>query len=83
MNNKIVRVRWVDATQIEEDISEARLASQELVESMTVGIVVAENEKKLIIAGTVYQRDAESIYQDSLIIPRRYIVEIKELTEKE
>lgn len=79
--NKIVKVRWVDATHIEDDMSEAKLISQKLAEFITVGMVVADNEERLTIAGTVCRDDGETVYRDSLILPQQYILEVKELEE--
>jgi hypothetical protein len=79
--NKFVKVRWIDATHIEDDISEARLVTQKLAEFITVGMVVVDNADRLTVAGTVSYDDGETVYRDSLILPRQYIIEVKELGE--
>ena len=79
--NKLVNVRWVDATHIEDDMAEAKLIGQKPVEFTTVGMVVVDNEERLTIAGTVHHEEDETVYQDSLILPRQYILEVKELGE--
>ncbi len=81
MNNKLVKVRWTDATHIDDDIPETKLVGQELVECTTVGMVVVDNEQRLTIAGTVCHDEGETVYRDSLILPRQYIIEVKELVE--
>ena len=79
--NRLVKVRWVDATHIEDDMTEAKLVGQKPVEFTTVGMVVVDGEKRLTIAGTVGHDDGENMYRDSLILPRQYIIEVKELQE--
>jgi hypothetical protein len=81
MNNRLVKVRWVDATHIEDDMAETKLISQKLAEFTTVGMVVVDNEQRLTIAGTVCHDEEETVYRDSLILPRQYIIEVKELGE--
>ena len=46
--NKLVKVRWIDATNIKNDMAEAKLISQKLAEFTTVGMVIADNEERLI-----------------------------------
>jgi len=77
--NKIVKVRWVDATHIEDDMPEAKLVNQKVAEFTTVGMVVVDNEERLTIAGTVCRDEGETVYRDSLILPRQYILEVREL----
>ena len=79
--NKVVRVRWLDATHIDDDMTEAKLAGQNPVEFTTVGMVVVDDGEKLTIAGTVGHDEGENVYRDSLILPRQYIIEIAELHE--
>jgi len=79
--NTPVKVRWVDATHIDDDMTEAKLASQKPVEFATVGTVVIDDEEKLTIAATVGHDEGENVYRDSLILPRQYILEAKELQE--
>lgn len=79
--NKLVKVRWIDATHIEDDITEAELLKRKLAEFTTIGMVVVDNEERLTIAGTVCNDDGETVYRDSLILPRQYILEVKELRE--
>ncbi len=81
MNSKLVKVRWADATHIEDDMTEAKLISQKLVECTTMGMIVVDNEQRLTIAGTVCHDEEETVYRDSLILPRQYIIEVKELVE--
>jgi len=81
MINRLVKVRWVDATHIEDDMTEARLVSQKLVECTTVGVVVTDNEQRLVIASTVCHEEEEPVYRSSLILPQQYITEITELDE--
>lgn len=77
--NKIVKVRWVDATHIEDDMPEAKLVNQKMAEFTTVGMVVVDSEERLTIVGTVCRDEGETVYRDSLILPRQYILEVREL----
>ena len=79
--SKFVRVRWLDATHIEDDMTEAKLLDQKPVEFTTVGRVVVDDREKFTIASTIYQEEGENMYRDSLILPRQYIIELKELEE--
>lgn len=75
---QIVKVKWRDASHIEEDMTEQQLLKEPLSEFVTVGFVVAEEENRLILAGT---KSDDGVYRDSLILPRVYILEITELEE--
>ena len=78
--NSLVKVRWIDATHIEDDMTEAKLIGQKPIEFTTVGMIVVDNEERLTIAGTVGY-DEETVYRDNLILPRQYVLEVKELEE--
>ena len=51
--NGLVRVRWLDATHIDDDRTEAKLADEKPLEFAIVGTLVVDDGQKLIIAGTV------------------------------
>jgi len=56
MNNRVVKVRWADATHIEDDMTETKLISQKLAECTTVGMVVVDNEQRLTIAAVMMRK---------------------------
>jgi len=81
MNNKLVKVRWIDATKLEYDVTETMLVDKNLAQFITVGMVIVDNKQRLTIAGTVSNDWGETVYRDTLILPRQYIKEITELAE--
>ena len=73
---KIAIVRWVDATHVEDDIYETKLFKQDLLEFTSVGLVVTEDENKLVLASTIGYDEDGTFYRSSLLLPKKIIVEI-------
>lgn len=73
----LVQITWIDAIGGDGWTTEKELKEQELIIHNSVGYVVMEDDDKVTITMS-YDKDHESLGA-WLCIPRRYIVEMREL----
>jgi len=86
MKLKIVLIRWLDATgsSVKMPLTEAlKLKLQEVVE---VGILIHEDDEKLLLCSTIYPPDAnlgekQAVLEQPFLIPKALVKEVRELGE--
>jgi hypothetical protein len=78
---KIVKVKWLDHLTLDgKNISMGNIQKAKLVEEETVGFLVEEDKDCIKLVYTIEHFPIEPEYVDALVISKKMITEIKEVT---
>ena len=84
MEEKIVRVKWLDAGCESLQLNEEDAKKTSPMPRENVGYLLADNEEKVVVAfGIVEDRDRHiKVYDQTLVVPKGMVLEVKELNER-
>ncbi len=85
---KIVKVIWLDAAHQEDDIEEKDISGLQPSKMVSFGVLMADDDERLVISshvGTMLTKsgDNQIDFRDTLVIPRKSVVDIEVLGELE
>lgn len=77
---RIIKVIWEDTQSNDDgDLSASGARNFNPCHCETVGFLITESKKKIVIAGSTFPHDKE--YRNVLAIPKGCVLEVKELKE--
>jgi len=73
---KLVKITWLDPSHDDSDLPPAQAQNQEAIKMETYGLLLVDNETKLVIAST----KTDSGLRHVLSIPKAFLAKIEEIS---
>ena len=85
MLKKIVRVKWIDISFVDDDLSMYEAEKLKPLHMVTFGVVMKDDDSSLNVSSTVCleEEGRDNAYRSTVAIPKTNVINVTELGEEE